>query len=475
MPVCADPLLFCASLIAALGCGSGGQSFDDGSGDLGRGKRSPVDSPERVTLSEQPSTLIRSPFSPGAGSFDPSSGFVGDLDSDGYADFALLAWAGTGPDWDPEQQFAYVFYGRDQFPAQLEPADADFVIGGVQGKLTRIGDFNGDGFDDFGFMGEGWLGTKYRFDLLLGGAERRSGTFSARTLETSFGGGPLQDLSYAAGPGDVNGDGYADLLLDSGLILGRAQPYGQTSIAGSGIVAASLDGGIADGPSAGDLDGDGFADLLLDLQDPQSYERTTRLLYGRADWGPSGEPLAPDAVFPGRVRSLGDWNGDGHGDLARVQNVPTWADADHSLLTALRHDVNVIYGGAGRFTGNITLPPESEEQLTPDQLALGDVNGDSRADLILGAPLSPRAQRQGAGAVFLLAHTDSSRPDELRLEERDAALLGESDSDGIGDLLGRGVSSGGDVNGDGYADVLVVQESYRDSLGARLIFGGQGL
>jgi hypothetical protein len=77
--------------------------------------------------------------------------------------------------------------------------------------------------------------------------------------------------------------------------------------------------------------------------------------------------------------------------------------------------------------------------------------------------------------VFLLAHTDSSRPDELRLEERDAALLGESDSDGIGDLLGRGVSSGGDVNGDGYADVLVVQESYRDSLGARLIFGGQGL
>ena len=42
MPLCADPLLFWASLIAAaaFGCGSGGQSFDDGSGDLGRGKRS---------------------------------------------------------------------------------------------------------------------------------------------------------------------------------------------------------------------------------------------------------------------------------------------------------------------------------------------------------------------------------------------------------------------------------------------------
>ena len=459
--------------LGALACGSGGQSFDDGSGDLGRGKRSHVDVAPRAALAEQPSTLIRAPYMQGP-YFDPSSGFVGDLDGDGYAEFALLAPAKTGSDWHPEDQLAHVFYGREQFPAQLEPADADFVIAGVQGQLTSIGDFNGDGFDDVGFLGEGEVGTRYRFDLLLGGAQRRSGTLSARSLETSFGPGPLGALSTAAGPGDVNGDGYADLLLDSALILGRAAPYGQTSLARAGNTAASFAAQTARGPRTGDLDGDGYADLLLDYYDPGAEQQTTGLYYGRADWGASLEPLAPDAIFLGRVRSMDDWDGDGHGDLARVQTVPSWSDPDHNELSRLRHDVSVLYGSDARFTGRIPLPPEAEEQLTPDELALGDVNGDSRPELIVGAPLSPRALRRGAGAVFLLANTDASRPNELRLDERDAALQGQTDGD-IGDLLGRGVTSGADVNGDGYADLLVVQESWRDSLGAMLILGGRGL
>ena len=473
MPLCADPLLFWASLIAAaaFGCGSGGQSFDDGSGDLGRGRRSHVDAAERADLS---STLISAPSMQGP-SFDASSGFIGDLDGDGYADFALLAAVATGPDWDPDDQRAYIFYGREQLPSQLDPAEADFVIAGVQGELTQIGDFNGDGFDDFGFKGEGWLGTRYRFDLLLGGAERRSGTLSARTLETSFGGGPLQDVSSAAGPGDVNGDGYADLLLNSELILGRPEPYGQTSIVGAGVRAASFEASGERGPRTGDLDGDGYADLLLDYRDPDSLHLTTRLYYGRPDWGSALESTAPDAVFPGRVRSVGDWDGDGYGDLARVQNVPTWSDAEQSQLVALRHDVSVIYGAVERFAGAVALAPETEPQLQPDELALGDLNGDSRPDLIVGAPDSPREQLRGAGAVFVVAHTGASRLDEIRLDERDAALQGQIHDQGIGDLLGRGISSGGDVNGDGYADLLVVQQPWRDSVGARLILGGQGL
>lgn len=468
-PLCSDPLLFWASLIAAaLGCGSGGQSFDDGSGDLGRGKRSHADAAPQTTLAEQPSTLIRASFLPGGGYFDSSSGFVGDLDGDGYSEFALLAWAGTGNDWDPNQQLAYVFYGREPFPAEIEPDDADFVITGVQGQLTSIGDFNGDGFDDFGFLGEGWIGTPGRFDLLLGGAVRRSGTLSARSLETSIGPGPLESLSTASGPGDVNGDGYADLLLDSDLILGRAEPYGQTT----GIAVARLEASATRAAPTGDVDGDGYADLLLDERNADE----TKLFYGRSDWGSGLEPLTADAVFPGRVRSLGDWDRDGHGDLVRLQNVPSWSDSEQRELLALRHDLDVIHGGVDRFAGKIALAPLAPDQLwNADELALGDVNGDSRPDLILGAPRSPREQRPGAGAVFFVANTASDSADELRLEERDAALLGQSDSNGIGDLLGRGVSSGADVNGDGYADVLVVQESVRDSLGAQLIFGGRGL
>jgi hypothetical protein len=469
MPLCSEPLLFWVSLIAAaaLGCASGGQSFDDGSGDLGHGKRSHVDvAPHASTLAEQPSTLIRAPFSAGATWFDPSSGFVGDLDGDGAADFALFAWVGSGGESDPRRALAYVFYGRSDFPAQLSVADADFVIHGVEGQLTRLGDFNGDGFDDLGFAGEGAQGGSGRFDVLLGGAQRRSGTLAARTLETSFGGSLVSELdrvATASAPGDLNGDGYADLLLGSSLIFGRAEPYGQVSLLAAGVVAATLGSRVsATSPRVGDLDGDGYDDLLLNAEQPE-------LFYGRADWGAALQPITPDAVFAAwSLLSLGDWDGDGYGDLAAVSPGISYAVGEAHDPTELSYQLNMVYGGPQRFR-NASVPWQGTQSfLPPEQFALGDVNGDQYPDLILGEPYL------GAGAVFLVPSGAGSRPSEIRLADADAALRGQAFGE-RGDSLGKSVSSGGDVDGDGTSDVLVVRDGGRDSVGAMLILGGQGL
>lgn len=474
MPLCCDPLAFWASLIAAaaFGCGSGGQSFDDGSGDLGRGKRSHVDvAPQTSTLAEQPSTLIRAPFSPsdavGASSFDASSGFVGDLDADGAADFALFAWVGSGSESEPRRALAYVFYGRSDFPAELSVGDADFVVSGAQGQLTRLGDFNGDGFDDLGFVGEGAQGDPGRFDVLPGGARRRSGTVAARTLETSFGGSLVSGsdaVATPAAPGDLSGDGFADLLLGSSLILGRSDAYGQVSLLADGVVAATLAARSSETSlRVGDLDGDGYADLVLNAEQPA-------LFYGRADWGATREPIAPDAVFPSSLLSLGDWDGDGYGDLAAASQGASYRVGEAHDPNDPSYQLSIAYGGPVRFGGALPLPPAGGAVafIPSEWSALGDVNGDQRPDLILTDP------HLGAGAVFLLSNAAGSRPAEIQLVDADAELRGQPVGE-YGDHLGQSVSSGGDVDGDGNSDVLVVREGLNDSVGAMLILGGQGL
>src|SRR5689334_6220260 len=98
------------SVACALGCGSGGQSFDDGSGDLGKRNHSDLGPPR--PLAEQPSLRITSlPDDEGARA-DFAVSFLGDLDADGLSDFAVIAGSGQGTK-------AYVFYGRTQFPDEL--------------------------------------------------------------------------------------------------------------------------------------------------------------------------------------------------------------------------------------------------------------------------------------------------------------------------------------------------------------------
>ena len=100
--------------------------------------------------------------------------FLGDLDADGMSDFIVVG--ASSP--DEVGPHGYVFYGRSQFPDQLRLEDADLVIE-VTDMLAPLGDFNGDGYDDVAF-----LVNRERAALLLGGAQRRSGTLDLTGIPT---------------------------------------------------------------------------------------------------------------------------------------------------------------------------------------------------------------------------------------------------------------------------------------------------
>ncbi len=427
----------------------------------------------------------------------PSSSFVGDLDQDGWAEFVV---ATAGADGDTENGVAHVFYGRSTFPAQLDVSDAELTLTEFQGPVTALGDVNGDGHADFGFFGKGATGTPGRFDIFYGGAERPSGQVAASSLESSLGSGPpgsaLAWISRFTAAGDVNGDGYDDMLAGGiyagALILGRAEAFGQGSVVNASAATFVAAGGApfsgAVPARAGDLDADGYEDLLI-----SNDESFTALYYGRADtWSGQNEAVQPDAVFQGRsLRSMGDWDADGYADLGQFTTIVEFTDFTRAEVDTSTHQVGLVYGGSVRAQGSIemygpqTVPGSKEPILLTGpndvfsggthELAVGDVNGDERLDLVLGAARDPAepGSLAGTGAVFLLPGVVGPRAAELLVDADDAVLRGQRR-----DWMGLGVSANGDANGDGYQDILIVHGGSPDAFGperALLVLGADNI
>ena len=267
---------------------------------------------------------------------------------------------------------------------------------------------------------------------------------------------------------DTDGDGYADLLVGaSGADTGGTSTG--TAYLVRGPVTGAMDLIAADAEiigensgdyagravaAAGDVDGDGLADLLIGAhgQDdggkdagaayivlgPASGgfaldEADARLL-GPADGGYAGYALA----------AAGDVNGDGHADVIvgapYDSTVGVQAGAAYLALGPFSGDETLgadaaLYGeGAGDFAGM-------------DVAGGGDVDGDGFDDLAVGA-YGNDENGSGAGAAYVVYGPASG---SLDLAAADVRLYGER----AGDYAGRAVAIPGDLDEDGYDDVLV--------------------
>ncbi|MFN8180155.1 MAG: FG-GAP-like repeat-containing protein [bacterium] len=320
------------------------------------------------------------------------------------------------------------------------------------GSVANAGDVNHDGFGDIivGARANGAGGIQAgRAYLFLGRSVPSSNPDVILTGQTQS-----QFGNSVAGAGDVNGDGYDDIIvgafLDSAVLgnAGRAYVYwgGATPDSVADLV---LDPEGADDlfgfsvASAGDFNGDGYGDVLVGaIRNDAGGADAGRayLFFG----GPSPDSVpdvimtgaGPGAQFGFAVASAGDVNGDGYGDVI-VGAVPSGGGYGRAY---------VFFGGnpADGDADLILLGETSNDGFGAAVGAAGDVNGDGYADFVVGAPASS-ANGPGSGRayVFLGGRHADAFPDRT--------LSGESTTDSFG----TSVSTAGDINRDGKSDIVV--------------------
>jgi hypothetical protein len=260
---------------------------------------------------------------------------------------------------------------------------------------------------------------------------------------------------------DVNGDGFADVAIGAPKAeggRGKVDVYYGSATGLSAAPAVTLRG-VANGDdfgvvvsSGGDINGDGFADLLVGSSwaDPGGRVNagTANVFYGSA----TGIASTPNLVLEGQntndffswsVAGAGDVNGDGFADVVVGAY---WADPGGRMDAGT---VSVFHGsGAGLapVAARVLEGVAAGDGFGWDSAGVGDVNGDGFSDIIVGAPAADPSGRMSAGSARVFHGSPSGI---VMTPER--TLNGAA----ISDSLGVSVSAAGDVNGDGFADVLI--------------------
>jgi hypothetical protein len=323
-------------------------------------------------------------------------------------------------------------------------------------SVSTAGDVNGDGYRDIivGAQGNDAGGTDAgRAYIFFGGISIDNTADVTMTGEAAgrfFG-------STVSTAGDVNGDGYSDVIVGAflndagGTDAGRAYIYfGGTSMDNTADVtmtgeAAGDRFGISVS-AAGDVNGDGYSDVIVGatLSDAGGTDAGRSYIYiggtsmdNTADVIMTGE--AANDNFGISVSTAGDVNGDGYSDVIVGAN---FSDAGGSNAGR-----SYIYFGDASMdnTADVTMTGVAAGDFFGYSVSTaGNVNGDGYSDVIVGARINDAGGTDAGRAYIYFGGA-------LMDNTADVIMTGEA----AGDLFGSSVSTAGDVNGDGYSDVIV--------------------
>ena len=267
--------------------------------------------------------------------------------------------------------------------------------------------------------------------------------------------------SSVSGAGDVNNDGFVDLIIgapsndDNGSSSGAARVLsgndGSVLYTFNGDSAGDIFGVSVSG--AGDVNDDGFADLIVGAggdDNNGTASGSARVLSGE-----DGSELfnfngdSANDRFGFSVSGAGDVNNDGFADLI------VGADGDDNNGTA-SGSARVLSGNDGSVL--YTFNGDSADFFGESVSGAGDVNNDGFDDLIVGAPSdSPNGNASGSARV---------------LSGEDGSVLYTFNGDSFNDRFGTSVSGAGDVNGDGFADLIVGADGDDNSSGSARVLSG---
>ncbi len=371
-------------------------------------------------------------------------------------------------------------------------------------SVHSAGDINGDGFDDLAVSavhanpnGLTSAGSGY---VIFGKSVGFASTFDLATLDGSNGfrldGAAANDWAGHSihSAGDINGDGFDDLILgapyadpngitDSGssyVLFGKATGFASaiTLSALNGTNGFRLDGtGTGDNSgksvsSVGDMNGDGLDDLIINatLADPngQNNAGSVYVVFGQVSGFPSAlqlsslngstgfrlDGMTADGNAGCEVSGAGDVNGDGLDDLV-IKASSTSTIAGY-----------VVFGSTSGFSSTMQLSSlDGSNGFRLDSIAddfsgfsvssAGDVNGDGVDDLVFGGIFASPNGQAGAGSSYVVFGQTTAFSSVINLSILDGATGFRLNGVAAGYNTGNAVSSAGDVNGDGFDDLII--------------------
>jgi hypothetical protein len=301
-----------------------------------------------------------------------------------------------------------ILYGRGDgsFPTR-----AEYSTGGILRTLD-LGDLNNDGELDLALAFDNAF-SRGGLGVLFGSA---GGTFASPTLL------PTPGYPDSIAVGDIDADGKLDIATANSAVDSVSVLLGE----GNGGFAAREDYTTGEGPTflaLGDMDGDGRADIVT----LNSSAETVSVLRGTGEGILAAKVDSPVAALPASA-ALGDVNGDTKLDIVTTNSASEFYD---------NGTVNVMLGtGDGTFAA----PVDSFAGAHPTSLALGDLNGDGKLDVVVA--------NQGAGDMVVWSV---------------GVLLGNGDgtfavsADASTDRAGWVALA--DLNGDGKLDLVMAFDS----------------
>lgn len=374
--------------------------------------------------------------------FGNSAASLGDVNNDGFDDILIGA-----KNYDSNKGSAYLYYGGSYvdniFDAIFVGEYTQDYFGSI---ISGVGDVNGDGYNDIFIGSPNYSGEKGKGYLYYGGSSVDN------IADLVFTGNNFNDYfcSSASGVGDINGDGYDDLAICS-------NKYG------NGIVYIYSGGNEMDNVAeiillkeghsdfgklitcAGDINNDGYDDILISSFNDNSNKNEITVYFGKSDMeniANSSIEISDNEIS--KLTSLstaGDLNNDGYDDIiiGVGGNLQSYGDA-------------YIYFGGEIFDVNPDIHLINEvynNSFGYSVSSLGDINNDAYDDLIVGAH-GYEAYTGSAYIYFGGANMD---------DNPDLFLIGENRDD----LFGLVVSQAGDLDNDGFADLLICAREYDEN------------